>query len=73
MKITIAFLCKHSSMLTSSIIDGERNYNSSMKVIKSLGPIPCFHFVTRMLYIRKVIISKNKMYDCGWKINVSQK
>ena len=60
-------------MLTISIIDVERDYNYSLNIILSLGPIPCFHFVTRMLYIRKVIISKNKMYDCGWKINVSQK
>ena len=60
-------------MLTISIIDVERDYNYSLNIILSLGPIPCFHFVTRMLYIRKVIISKNKMHDCGWKINVSQK
>ena len=51
MKITIAFSCEDSSMLISSIIDVERNYNSSLNVIMSIGPIPCFHFDTRMLYI----------------------
>ena len=58
MKITIASSYEESPMLTSSIIDVERNYNSSLNVIISLGPIPCFHFFTRMLYTRKVIISK---------------
>ena len=72
-KIIITFLCQHSSMLTSSIIYVERNYNSSLNVIISLGPIPCFNFVTRMLYIRKLIIKKTKMYDCGWSINGCQK
>ena len=33
MKITIASSCEDSSMLTSSIIDVERNYNSSFNVI----------------------------------------
>ena len=51
MKIIIAFSCKDSSMLVSSIIEVERNYNSSLNVIMSIGPIPCFHSGTRMLYI----------------------
>ena len=60
-------------MLTSSIIDIERNSNSSLNIIISLGPIPCFHYVTKMLYIWKVIISKTKMSDCGWSRNGSHK
>ena len=51
MKITIEFSCEYSSMLTSSIIDVERNHNHSMNIILSLGTIPCIYFVTIMLYI----------------------
>ena len=51
MKITVAFLFQHSSMLTSSIIEVEINYNSSLNVIILLRYIPLFHFITRMLYI----------------------
>ena len=50
-KITIAFLCEHSSMLTSSKINAERNSNYQLNIIISLGLIKCFHFITRMLYI----------------------
>ena len=56
MKITIAFSCEDSSMLTFSIIDVEINFISSLNVIISLGPITCFHFATILLYIRKLII-----------------
>ena len=73
MKIIITFLCKHSSMLTSYIIDVERNYESLLNVIISLGPIPCFHFLTRTLYIWKVIMKKNTISDCGWSRNSSYK
>ena len=66
MEITIAFSCKKSSMLTSYIIDVERNYNSSLNIIILLGPIPLFHFVTRMLYTIKVIIEKTTISNCGW-------
>ena len=48
MKTTIAFSCEDSSMLISSIIEVEINYNSSFNVIILIGPIPCFHFDTRM-------------------------
>ena len=51
MKIKIAFSCEDSSMLTSSIIDVEMNYNSSLNQIIPLVPIPCFHFDTKMVYI----------------------
>ena len=53
MKITIEFSWEESSILTSSIIDVERNFNSSLNLIILLGPIICFHFVTIMLYIKK--------------------
>ena len=46
-------------MLTTSIIDVERNYNSSFNVIMASGHIPCFNFVTRMLYIWKIKYYKN--------------
>ena len=71
MKITIAFSCEDSSMLTSSIIDVEINYNYLLNAIISLVPIPCFHCVNIMLYIWKLIIEKNTMSDCGWSINGS--
>ena len=58
MKVTIAFSCKDSSMLVSSIIEVEINSNSPLNVIMSIGTIPCFHFDTRMLYNWKVIIKK---------------
>ena len=48
-------------MLNSSIIDVERNYNYLLNVIISLGPIPCFNFVTIMLHIQKLIIAKTTM------------
>ena len=51
MKITIASSCEDSSMLTSYIIDVKRSSNSSFNLIIALEPIPCFHFVTRMLYM----------------------
>ena len=51
MKIKIELSCKHLNFLSSSITYFEINYNSSLNVIISLGPIPCLHFVTRMLYI----------------------
>ena len=50
MKIQIAFSCKESSMLISSIIEVERNSNSSLNIIMSIGPTPCLHFDTRMYY-----------------------
>ena len=46
MKITIPYLCEYSSMLTSYIIDAERNPNSSLHAIISLVTIPWLHFVT---------------------------
>ena len=58
MKIRVEFSCEDSSMLISSVIDVERNYNYLLNIITSLGPIPYFHFVTKMLYIWKVIIEK---------------
>ena len=45
-------------MLTSSITDIERNSNSSLNESISLGPIPCFNFVTIILYTWKLIIEK---------------
>ena len=50
-KITIASSCEDSSMLVSSINSVERFSDHSLNLIISLGPIPCFHFDTRMLYI----------------------
>ena len=35
--------------------------------------IPCLRFITRILYIWKVIIGKTTMWDCGWSINVCHK
>ena len=60
-------------MLTSSIIDFERNYNSTLYVIISLGTIPGFYFVTIILYMWKVIIANNTMSDWGGSINGSHK
>ena len=60
-------------MVTSYIIDAERNFNSSFNVTILLGPIPCFHFVAKILYFWKVIIAKTAMSDCGWWINGSHK
>ena len=51
MKITIAYLCEDSLMLTSSIIDAERISNYSLNEIILLVPIPYLHFITRILYI----------------------
>ena len=45
-------------MLISSIIDVERNSNYSFNVIITIGPVPCFHSDTWMLYIWKLIIAK---------------
>ena len=59
MKNIIAFLCKHSSMITIYTIDVKIYYNYSLNIIISLGPILCFHSVTRMLYTWKLIIWKN--------------
>ena len=73
MKIRIAFSCKDSSMLTISIIDVEINSNSSLNLIISIGHIQCFYFVTRMLYIWKVIIEKTTMSDWGRSRNGSHK
>ena len=50
MKIIIVSSCEDSSMLTSTIIDVEINYNSSLNVIIHLGPIPYFCFLLE-LYI----------------------
>ena len=50
-------------MLTSSIIDVDREYNSPLNVIISLGPTTCFHFLTIMLYILKVVIAKTTIPD----------
>ena len=69
LKITIASSCEVSSILPSVIIDVESIYNYPLNVIISLGPIPCFCLVTRMLYILKVIIEKNTTSDCGWSKN----
>ena len=66
MKIKFTFSCEDSSMLTSSIIYAEINPNSSLNVILLLGPIPCFHFVTRFSYIWKLIIAKTTISDRGW-------
>ena len=51
MKVTIAFSCEDSSMLTGTIIDVESGYNYSLHVIISLVPITCLHFGTTILYI----------------------
>ena len=48
MKIIIAFSCKDSSMLDSSIFEFEINTNYSLDEIISLENITCFHFNTRM-------------------------
>ena len=45
-------------MLTSYIMYTERNSNPSFNIVISLGTIPCFNFVTRMLYIWKSMIKK---------------
>ena len=52
-------------MLISSIIEVERNSNSSLNINISIGPILCFHIYTRMLYTLKVIIAKTTISDCG--------
>ena len=57
-EIKISSSCEYSSMLTSSISDILRNSNYSLNLIISLGPIPCLHFVTRIIYIWKVMIEK---------------
>ena len=53
MKIITEFLCEDNSMWTSSIIDVERNYNSSLNVIISVGPIPY------LIVLPECYISKN--------------
>ena len=63
MKIKITSSCEDSSILTISIIDVEISSNFSLNLIISLGPTPHFHFVTRMLYTRKVIIANNRISD----------
>ena len=72
-KITIASSCEDSSILKFSIIDTERNSYSELNVSISLGPIPCFHFVTTMLYTWEVIITNTTMSDWGWPRNGSHK
>ena len=63
MKNAIASSCENSLMLTSCIIDLDLGSDYSLNEFLSLGPIPCFHFCTIMLYIRKVIMAKNTMSD----------
>ena len=58
-KITIASYCEDPWMLTIYIIAVEFTSNYSLNEIISLGPITCFHFCTKMLYIWKVTICKN--------------
>ena len=58
MKIKIAFLCEDSSMLTIYIIDAERVSNYSFNIIILIVNITCFHFITKILYIWRVIIEK---------------
>ena len=64
MNITIVYSCEDSSMLVSSIIEDEIFCNSSLNIILSSGPIPHFHFVTRILYTKKIIIAKTTMSGC---------
>ena len=52
-------------MLTIYIIDVEINSNCALNVIISLGPIPCFHLVTRILYMRKLMIQNTTLSDWG--------
>ena len=56
MKITISFSLKYLSILTRSTNGVKGYYNYSINVIISLVIIPCFNFVTRMLYIIIIII-----------------
>ena len=60
-------------MLASFIIIVEMFSNSSFNAIISLGPIPCFYFVTIILYICKLIIEKTTTSDYGWLRNGSHK
>ena len=60
-------------MLITSVIEVEINYNSSFNVIMYIGPITCFNFDTRVLYISKLINTKTTMSDCGWSRNGSYK
>ena len=60
-------------MLTSSIIDVIIFSNSSLNEIISLGPIPCFRLVNRILYIWKVIIAKTSMSEWSLSRNGSHK
>ena len=60
-------------MLTSSIIDVERNYNNSLNPIVSLGLISCFHFVIRIIYMWEVIIAITTMSGWGLSINSNHK
>ena len=50
-KITIDSSYEDSSMLVSDIIVVEGFYKSSLNLIISSVNIPCYHSVTRMLYI----------------------
>ena len=54
-------------MLTSYIIDVEMNYNSSLNIIISLGPIPCFRFVNINVIYLESNYFKTTMSDFGWQ------
>ena len=63
MNISIASSCEYSSILTSSVIYFEIISNSPSNEVMSLGPILCLHFVTRIVFILKVIIAKTTMSE----------
>ena len=73
MKNKICSSCEDSSILTSFTTDVEINCNYSLNAIISLEPIPCFHFVTIMLYMWRVIIGNTTMSDWGWWRNYIHK
>ena len=73
MRIAIASSCLDSSMLTSSIIGVEINYNCSLNLVISLEHILCFQFLLEYYIFEKVIIANTIISDWGWSIKVSHK
>ena len=60
-------------MFVSSIFSVDKISKISLNVIISFVDIPCFHYVTRFIYIWKEIIAKTTTSDCGLSRNGSHK
>ena len=60
-------------MLSCSIIDVDKDYNISLNISILSGYISFFHFATRILYIRKNIITQTTISDRGLSRNGSHK